>query len=152
MRVRTFTVPFSTVVGDDATELEFGPDDRLVVRPLFGLSASEAQEWAIRIVAVEDEGVATLRQEDETAEAYRARSKSEAYKKKLAAAEAEADKLILDLIAATVTEWHLAGPSGDIPMPRTPADLDALPAGLRVSLYPFLKEFRGKDANPTTNG
>ena len=49
-----------------------------------------------------------------------------------------------------VLEWHLDGPDGAIPVPKTAAALNALPAVLRGSLFPFLTSYRGKGPNPTT--
>ena len=49
MRIRSFTVPFSKVLPEDAHELEFGPDDYMVVRPIFGLSAESLTEYLERM-------------------------------------------------------------------------------------------------------
>lgn len=134
MRVRTFTVPFSRIVGEEARELEFGAEDFTVVRPLFGLSFSETRGWQDRIREVEDlaERLSEF-SEDEKREA-----------------EAKADALVLDMMRAGFAEWHLSGPNGPIPMPGTPEALDALPAGLRTRIYPFLSTYRGEDPNPST--
>lgn len=130
MRVRTFVVPFAKIVGDDAHELEFGPDDHVVVRPLFGLSKAEIETWRDRIAEVEKLGTA-----------------------KAPSAEAAADQLILDLLASSVIEWQLDGPDGPIPKPTTPAALNALPGAITGSVYRFLTTYRGEAAtNPTTRG
>ena len=131
MRVRTFVVPFSKIVGEDAHELDFGPDDHVIVRPLFGLSKAELEEWGERIKVVETLGNA----EDKKA------------------AEAAADQLILDLLAVAVTEWVLEGPDGAIAKPTTPEAFKALPGAITGSLYRFLTTYRGEAAtNPTTRG
>lgn len=128
MRVRTFTVPFAKIVGEDAHELEFGPDDYLVIRPLFGLSKTEIEAWAERIGEVEKLGTDPE-------------------------AIAAADQLILDLLGAAVLTWHLDGPDGPIEKPGTPEALNALPGALAGSLYRFLTTYRGEaTANPTTRG
>ena len=127
MRVRTFVVPFAKIVGDDAHELEFGPDDHLIVRPLFGLSKSDIEAWSERIKAVEEAGTA---------------EKPEA--------EGLADQLVLDLLAAAIIEWQLDGPEGPIQKPTTPDALNALPGAIAGSLYRFLTTYRGEAAgNPT---
>ena len=129
MRVRTFVVPFSKIVGEDAHELDFGPDDDVIVRPLFGLSKAEIEEWGARITDVQKLG-----------------------EEKADTAEAAADQLILDLLAASVTEWVLDGPEGAIAKPTTPAALNALPGAIAGSLFRFLTTYRGEAANPTTGG
>ena len=120
MRAKTFTVPFARVVGDDATELEFGPDDYLVVRPIFAMSAEVLRGWVKRITDIESD-----------------------------APEAVADQLILDLLDATCQEWHLTGPDGAILQPKTRAALLALPGAITGSLFGFLASYRGDGANPT---
>lgn len=137
MRVRTFTVPFARIVGEDAKELEFGPEDYCVVRPLFGLSFSDTKRWGERIAEVEKLG-------------EQARD-GELTPEQRTAAEAKADSLLLDIMRESIIEWHLGGPDGEpIPMPGTPAALDALPTGLRTRIYPFLSTYRGDDPNPST--
>ena len=127
MRVRSFTVPFAKIVGEDAHELEFGPDDRVVVRPLFGLSKTEIETWGARIAAVEKAGT------DEADDALEL-----------------ADRLIVDLLTASLTEWHLDGPDGPIEKPGTPEALNALPGAIAGSLYRFLTTYRGEaPGNPT---
>lgn len=122
MQIRTFRVPFSRVVGDEAHELDFGPEDYLVVRPVFGLSRTEVQGWAARVA--------------EVAEADDA---------------AKADQLILDLLGEAVIEWHLGGSDGKpIEKPGTVAALNALPGAVAGSLFAFLSSYRGEAPNPTT--
>lgn len=55
MRIRSFRVPFSKVVPEDAHEIEFGPDDYMVVRPLFALPANEIAELAERMTAADSD-------------------------------------------------------------------------------------------------
>jgi hypothetical protein len=127
MRVRSFTVPFAKIVGEDAHELEFGPDDRVVVRPLFGLSKAEIETWAARIAEVEKAGT-----------------------DKAEGAEAMADRLIIDLLSEGITDWHLDGPDGPIEKPGTPEALNNLPGAIAGSLYRFLTTYRGEaPGNPT---
>lgn len=134
MRVRTFVVPFAKIVDDNAHELDFGPDDHLIIRPLFGLSKTEIEAWSERITAVEDHG------KSDDADVRKA-------------AEDEADRLILDLLNAAILEWQLDGPDGPIAKPTTPAALGALPGAIAGSLYRFLTTYRGEAApNPTTRG
>lgn len=140
MRIRTFTVPFAKVVeavAPDAHEIEFGPGDFLVVRPLFGLPREEQAGWSERIRSVEEQ-----------AEAAKDLPRSDPAR---VAAEEAADLLVLDTIRAAVLEWHLEGPDGrPIEMPGTPEALNALPGGIAASLYPFLTRYRGESPNPTT--
>lgn len=136
MKLRTFTVPFARVVGDEATELEFGPDDFIIVRPLFGLPRDEITAWSRRIESVEKAAkeAVDLPPDDPVRKA----------------AEALSDTLILDVIRGAVQTWSLTGPDGTpIEMPKSPSDLEALPGGLAAALYPFLSTYRG-EANPTT--
>ena len=121
MRAKTFTVPFSKVVGDEATELEFGPDDYLVVRPVFGLSALDLRGWVDRINAIDGTN------------------------------QAAADQLVIDMLDVTCQEWHLTGPDDKpIPQPKTAAALLNLPGALAGSLFSFLSSYRGDGPNPTT--
>ena len=120
MRAKTFTVPFAKVVGDEATELEFGPDDYLVVRPIFSMPAADLRGWIERINDLDPESDASV-----------------------------GDQLVLDLMAETVLEWPLAGPDGEIPQPRTAAALLALPGAVAGSLFGFLSSYRGEGTNPT---
>ena len=119
MRAKTFTVPFSKIVGDEATELEFGPDDYLVVRPIFSLSAESLRGWVAKLNAV-----------DQTS-------------------DAAADQLILDMLDVTCQEWHLTGSDGPIERPRTQAALLALPGAITGSLFGFLSSYRGDGPHPT---
>lgn len=126
MQLRTFRVPFSRVVGEEATELEFGPEDYLVVRPLFGSSKTALAEWGER---------------------YKAATEAEG-----SDAADLSDQLTLDIIGATVTEWHLDGPDGPISKPGTAKALNALPGALAGSLLTFLSGYRGEGpTNPTTS-
>jgi len=103
-------------------ELEFGEQDYLMVRPLFALPRGQAQGFVDRVNALR-EGLDAV----------------------------AADQLICDLVAACVTEWHLAGADGQaIPQPRTAADLNALPGGLAGALAGFFWSYRGTGAHPTT--
>ena len=135
MRIRTFTVPFAKVA-PDATEIEFGPDDYLVVRPLFGLPREQQAAIWKRISEVE-----TL------AEAAKDAPPDDGDR---LATEEKGELLILDMLRTACTEWHLEGPDGPIPIPGTPEALNALPGGLAAGLYPFLTRYRGEDPNPTT--
>ena len=121
MRAKTFTVPFAEIVGDEAAELEFGPDDYLVVRPIFGMSAENLRGWIKRITSVDPD-----------------------------APDDVGDQIVLDLLEATCQEWHLDGPDGPIPQPKTPKALLALPGALHGSLFRFLTSYRGGWPNPTT--
>lgn len=122
MRAKTFTVPFAKVVGEEATELEFGPDDYLVVRPVFSMSAETLRGWVDRM------GKIDLTSNDENA-----------------------DQLVLDLLDVTVQEWHLTGPDDKpIPQPKTRKALLSLPGAIAGSLFGFLSSYRGDGPNPTT--
>ena len=134
MRVRAFTVPFAKVVGEDATEIEYGPDDYLVVRPLFGLPSGKARQWADRI------------------ERLRAEVRSASTEKAKDAAGAAADALVIDFLREQVDAWRLEGVDGQIPKPSTPEDLNALPFALRAGLFAFIENYRGDGPNPTTSG
>ena len=135
MQVRTFTVPFPKIVGDEAHELEFGPDDYVVVRPLFGLSQTEVESWADRIREVE--ALADAAVDDATQRAK---------------AEDAADQLVLDLLNRAVVKWSLTGPEGPIEKPGTTDALNALPSAVMRGLFPFLTKYRGEGPNPTTRG
>lgn len=105
----------------DLAELEFGEQDYLMVRPLFASPRGQAQQFVDRVNALR-EGVDQI----------------------------GADQLVCDMLAACVTEWHLAGAEGEaIPQPRTPADLNALPGGLAGALAAFFWSYRG-ETHPTT--
>lgn len=138
MRVRSFKVPFSKVVGEEAYEVEYGPDDAMVVRPLFGLPAGKAQEWAKRIDQLHRQSV--------DAQASGEQSDIDA------AGEAVA-QIVLDLLRELVTDWRLEGPDGPILKPAKGEDLDALPLTLRNALFGFFQTYRGDGPpNPTTSG
>ena len=134
MRVRAFTVPFAKVAGEDATEVEYGPDDYLVVRPLFGLPSGKARQWADRIEKLR--GEVRGAQTDDAKEA----------------AGAAADALVLDFLKEQVDAWRLEGPDGQIPKPTLPDDLNSLPFALRAGLFQFIENYRGDAPNPTTSG
>ena len=121
MRTKTFRVPFSKVVGDEATELEFGPDDYLVVRPVFSMSAETLRAWIERINNIGSDATVEV-----------------------------ADELVLDLLDVTIEEWNLDGPEGPITQPRTREALLALPGAIAGSLFGFLSSYRGDGPNPTT--
>ena len=122
MKVRSFKVHFSRVVPDDAHELEFGPDDFLVIRPLFGMPASRLQEYVKRISELG---------EDTDQEAI--------------------DGLLFDMLEEAVSEWHLSDEQGlAIPKPTTGTELRALPGALAGNLFAFLSNYRGDAPNPTT--
>lgn len=134
MKARTFTVPFAKVVGDDATELEFGPDDYLVVRPIFSMSAIDIRTRMERIETFEDRANST---------AKRSKAQSDVLNR-------EAGELILSLMDDAIVDWHLDGEDGPIERPRTVEALDALPGAIRGSLYAFLCNYRGDGpAHPT---
>ena len=147
MRVRTFTVPFAKIVGEDAHELDFGPEDRVVVRPLFGLSKAAIEAWAARIAEVEKAGTrAAALKASEDSEVDDETSLVKAVKD----AEEMADRLIIDLLSEGVIEWHLEGPDGPIGKPGTPEALNALPAAIARSIFNFLTSYRGEaPGNPT---
>lgn len=133
MRVRTFKVPFAKVVPAEATELEFGPDDYIVVRPVFGLSASRLQHYLDLIAK------ATADLDPERDE-----------KAQLAEREAMSDQLVLDLLEEGVREWHLSDEDGKaIARPTTAEEIRALPGALAGNLYNFLSTYRGDAENPT---
>lgn len=117
MRIRSTRVPFSEIVGAEATELAFDPDtDYLVIRSMFAMPTSEVRDFAARLDGI---GAETP--------------------------EAEQDAILLELIGRTVTEWHLVGVDGrPVPQPVTSADLNALPGAVRGALFPFLASFRGR--------
>lgn len=135
MRVKTFTVSFAKLAAE-ATELEFGPDDYLVVRPLFGLPREEQTVFGERIRRVNTlaEEAQSLPRDDPAR----------------MAAEEQGESLLLDMIRSACVEWHLSGDDGPIERPGTSAALDVLPGGLVAALYPFLVLYRGEDPNPTT--
>jgi hypothetical protein len=120
MQPRTYRVPFSAI--PDVTELEFGSDDYLVIRPLGSRSSAVYADIAARAQAVSTD--------DETASAA----------------------VYMELLNLTIAEWHLAGPDGPIPMPATWDDVEALPQALAVPLIGFLFKYRGDGPNPTTGG
>ena len=133
MRIRSFRVPFSQILDDESHELEFGPDDYLVVRPVFALSAEALQAIQERMAAI---GEAAASDDPD----------------KVKQAERLSDKLYEDVVKATVLEWRLADENGvSIDKPATRAALRKLPGPLAGGLYNFLITYRGDDGpNPTT--
>lgn len=119
MQYKTFKVPFSEVVGDDHPEVEFGPEDYLVVRPIFAFPVREISDFRERVGKIEE------------------------------LPDAEAADLLTDILSRTIKEWHLETPDGPIPMPKTADDLDSLPAAIRSMLLPFILTFRGRGPDPT---
>ena len=137
MRSRTFPVQFSEVLGADAHELEFGPDDHMVVRPLFTMPREASAGLSARMADVGRmaEAAANLPAGDP----------------ERIAAESALDQLVADIVDLAVVEWHLTAEDGTpIPKPSTPDALNALPTGLAAGLYPFLTAFRGRDPNRTS--
>jgi hypothetical protein len=136
VKLRTFTVPFSKL-NDEMTELEFGPDDVMVVRPLFTLSRDAAANLATRMGQVEQDALAARKLPADDPERV--------------AVEEASDLLILDVIRTAIVSWRLTDENGvPIKVPESTAELDALPSGLAASLYPFLQTYRGDGPNPTT--
>jgi hypothetical protein len=125
MRARTFRVPFSRVA-PDAVELEWGPDDYMVVRPLLTRSAAEAIALQAKL-----DSVSALPRDAAGQKAGRA--------------------LILEVIGESVTEWSLTDADGRaIPLPRTDAEYLALPSGLVQAIFGFLMSYRGEtEGHPT---
>lgn len=127
MRARTFTIPFTQL--GDFPELEWGPDDTLTVRPLFSHDAQTVAEFLERLSST------TL---EDTAIAEKER-------------DAESRRIVCDLLALCVVEWSLKDGDGHtIPIPKTSADLLALPAGLAGAFFGFFANYRGEGPNPTT--
>jgi len=139
MRAKTFTVPFAKIVGEDATELEFGPDDYLVVRPIFGMSALDIRATQNRIEAFEAKPTEAQKIADP-------KKRAQAMDK----LNIEAGELILSLMDLAIIDWKLADDKGSIDRPRTVEALDNLPGAIRGGLYGFLCNYRGEDGNPTT--
>lgn len=136
MRIRDVTISFADAIGDVVTELDFGPDDTLTVRPLFVLPREEANALLERKAALEEQAEAA--------------AKTPRGSKERAKAEQAGDQFIVDLIGLAITGWRLDGPDGPIQKPATTEQLNALPAGLAAALYPFLLTFRGRDPNRTS--
>lgn len=127
MRARTFRVPFARVA-PEATELEWGESDYVVVRPLLTRSASDAFALQAKFDKVASMGGT------KGEEARRA--------------------LILEVIDELIVEWSLTDGEGrTIAKPKTSEEFLALPSGLAGSLFGFLMSYRGDEtANPTTAG
>jgi len=122
VRARTFRVPFAKVA-PEALELEWGPDDYLVIRPLLAKSPGELAGIRTRM--------------SETAEGN----------------EADRQALLLDVLSDVIVEWSLRGPDGEtIPLPTTWAEVDALPSGLGSALFDFIWTYRGDGPDPTPAG
>ena len=144
MRIRSFKVPFSRVLPEDAHELEFGPDDYMVVRPVFGLSAEALTELVERMQKASAKGLEVAAAEAEVKGSGAVL---------LAETEEDGDALYADVVAQTVLEWHLTDETGAaIPVPATRADAKSLPGALAGALYDFLTSYRGDGPNPTTRG
>jgi hypothetical protein len=124
VKYQTHAIPFHRAI-PDALELEFGPNDFLRVRPLRSFPKHITRDFFDRLKDV-----------DETSEE----------------GQEFAQQLVIDLLDLVVLEWSLEGPEGQIPMPRTPEALLALPDALSSGLFKFLIYYRGlNDAeNPTT--
>ena len=124
MRARTFRVPFSRVA-PEAVELEWGPDDYLVVRPLLSKSPGELA-------------------------AIHARLNDAAGKK---GSETSREAVLIDVLHEVVVEWHLEGPDGSqVPMPETWAEMDTLPSGIAAELFEFIFTYRGDTPHPSDAG
>lgn len=125
MRARTFRVPFAQVA-PDATELEWGPDDYIVVRPLLTRSAADAFAIQARLAEIEN---------------------IPGHKGELARRA-----FIVDIIDELIVEWSLTDADGrTVPKPTTAEAFLALPSGLAAALFGFLMGYRGDEAaNPTT--
>ena len=118
MRIRTFRVPFSRIV--DVPELDFGPEDYVVLRPVFGQPADVLTEFLERVAALTDED------------------------------KDESDRFALDLLERTVAEWHLTDEAGEaIAQPRTAAEMYRLPAQVSGGLVTFVMGYRGDGPDPT---
>lgn len=122
MRIRTFRVPFSRVA-PEAHELEWGPEDYVVIRPLLSKSPGDLAIMHGRLDA-----------------AAKGKEKSR-------------EEVLLDILGECIVEWSLTDASGaSIPMPRTWAEVDALPSGLASALFDFIFSYRGDGPDPTTAG
>lgn len=122
MQIRSFRVPFDRVMAtsDAPQELDFGPGDYLVVRPLFSQPTSIVREIRDRVAAITTDS-----------------------------ADADADALTLTLLGRCVAEWHLDGPDGPIALPASVEALNELPSSLRGGLFGFLIGYRGDGPDPT---
>jgi hypothetical protein len=126
MRARTFTIPFSRL--GDFPELDF-EDATITVRPLYSQPATAVNALVERIndPKLEDESIPKAKR------------------------EAITQQIICDLLRDCVVEWTLKDPDGKIiPVPKAPADLLALPAGLAGAFFGFFATYRGEGPNPTT--
>jgi hypothetical protein len=120
MRTRTFRVPFSRVA-PEAHELEWGPEDFIVIRPLLAKSPGELAAMHGKL--------------DEASKGT----------------EGTREAILLEILRDAVVQWSLTGEDGEaIPMPKTWAEVDTLPSGLASALFEFLFTFRGDGPDPTT--
>lgn len=127
MRPRIFTVPFTRL--GEFPELDFGEDETLTVRPLFSQDSVTTNRFIERLSA-------KALTDEKIPEAKR---------------EAMSQQIVLDLMALCVIEWKLRDEKGaSIAIPKTPADLLALPAGLAGAFFTFFSTYRGEEPNPTT--
>lgn len=127
MRPRIFTVPFTRL--GDFPELDFEEDETLRVRPLFSQDSVTTNGFIERLSAkaLTDETIPEAKR------------------------EAMSQQIVLDLMALCVIEWKLRDEKGaSIAIPKTPADLLALPAGLAGAFFTFFSTYRGEEPNPTT--
>ena len=133
MKVRTFRLPFTAVAALPGFEFDTG--DYFVVRPLSARPGVEAEEWAARIEAMGKEVEALVA-------------------KDARAADERFGNFVAELMAACITDWRLVGEMGEaIGLPRSAADLRALPAGLNApAWFEFLARYRGEEPNPTPSG
>lgn len=130
MRPRIFTMPFTRL--GDFPELDFGPDETLTVRPFFSQDTTTTTALLARIVALAEEAQKDDHRPD-------------------AEMQGDSDQVIIDLLNLCVVEWTLRDGEGKtIPVPKTPAQLRALPTGLAGAFFDFCSTFRGDGPNPTT--
>lgn len=128
MQARTFTLPFSKL--GDFPELEFGDDETFTIRPLLSFDTKTVNDYLRR--------VSDLQERAETSDDP-------------SALDDEAAGFICDLVAQCITGWTLRDDKGGVvPIPKTPAQLNKLPAALRGSFLNFLTTYRGDAPNPTT--
>ena len=115
MEIRTYTVPFSEIVGPEATEVTFGPDDYVQLRSLWAYPASEVSDILRRQQTLTEDSP-----------------------------DSDAEAILEELLRRCVVGWSLNGPDGPIPKPTNTAEVDRLPTALALRLVPFLATFRGK--------
>ena len=141
MQPRTATVPFADILGESANEIDFGPDDFAVVRPLYSHPGVKIRDLLDRINAL---GRAPAIPPDSSPEERQRLEDAHAV-----AQEEEGDRILLDMLDLCIVTWSLYEDGVAVPMPRTPDALNRLPSALRGALYVFLMSFRGKGPNPT---